>query len=106
MWNALQNLCKTTHGNMYPGLGTILQKISRYYLIETFRIMKELNKFDREKFIMLTTSKKTRGHNLKLSKLSLKKALLIHKTFFSLLVTNVWNDLPQFVIDSRTVNQY
>ena len=34
-------------------------------LIETFKIMNELNKSDREKFFMLATTDKTRSHNLK-----------------------------------------
>ena len=68
--------------------------------------MKELNKWDREKFFMLATTDNTRGHNLKLFKPSLKKGLLIRKNFFSVRVINVWNDLPQFVIDSSTVNQF
>ena len=50
---------------------------------------------------MLATTDKTRDHNLKLFKPSLKKGLLIHKNFFSVRVINVWNDLPQFVIDSN-----
>ena len=68
--------------------------------------MKELNKRDREKFFMLTTTDKTRGHNLKLFKPGLKKGLLIRKNFVSVRVINVWNDLPQFVIDSSTVIQF
>ena len=50
------------------GILSLGQRRIRGDLIETFKIMKELNKSDREKFFMLATTDQTRGHNLKLFK--------------------------------------
>ena len=64
---SLRNLARNPSGN------SVGQRRIRGDLIETFKIMKELHKTDREKFFYVSNSEKTRGHNLKLFKLSLKK---------------------------------
>ena len=65
-------------------------------LIETFKMLKGLERVDSSKFFQLTDSNsRTRGHPLKIYKSSLKKNLGCRKHFFSQRVVNSWNALPE-----------
>ena len=65
-------------------------------------MMKGYSKVDYNKFFSLSENKVTRGHNLKLEKSRSK--LDIRKYFFSKRVVDMWNGLPQSVIDATSVN--
>ena len=67
-------------------------------LIETYKILKGIDKVNQAKFVKLTQEHRTRGHELKIFKPRLKKGLLPRKNFFSVRVVNAWNSLPRFVI--------
>ena len=75
-------------------------------LIETYKILKGIDKVNQAKFFKLTQEHRTRGHELKIFKPRLKKGLLLRKNFFSVRVVNAWNSLPRFVIESNTLNQF
>ena len=44
----------------------------------------------------------TRGHSLKLFKPSLKKNIGCGKNVFTQRVINIWNSLPQAIVDAKT----
>ena len=76
-------------------------------LIETFKMLKGLERVDSSKFFQLTDSNsRTRGHPLKIYKSSLKKNLGYRKHFFSQRVVNSWNALPEAVVNAKTVSAF
>jgi len=48
----------------------------------------------------------TRGHPLKLQKPGLRKALSVRYNFFTNRIINVWNQLPEDVVLSKTVSNF
>jgi hypothetical protein len=62
-------------------------------LIETFKILKGLDKVNAEQFFSINATGRTRGHSMKLFKSGMKKGLLCRKHFFSQRVINEWNGL-------------
>ena len=59
----------------------------------------------RSRFFQISQGSRTRGHDQKIFKPRLSKGLLARKKFFSIRVVNAWNSLPEFVVDSDSVNQ-
>ena len=72
-------------------------------LIETFKILKGLEGIPSNSLFELNTSV-TRGNSLKLNKP--RSRLNIRYNNFSQSVTNAWNQLPERVISSATVNGF
>ena len=70
-------------------------------LIQTFKVLKGIDKVDYNKFFRLNTVSRTRGLSLKLNKS--RSRLEIRKNFFSQRVVNSWNKLPQNVVDAESV---
>jgi ribonucleases P/MRP protein subunit RPP40 len=73
-------------------------------LIEVFKIMKGFDKIDYRKFFEISTVEKTRGHSLKLVKKCCNGER--RKQFFSQRVINIWNGLPQCVVQADSVNSF
>lgn len=73
-------------------------------MIQMFKIMKKAERIDPEHFFKRTTSDRTRGHSLKVTKPRVR--LLTRQRFFSNRTVNAWNSLPNFLIDSDNVNQF
>ena len=70
--------------------------------IQTFKIVKGLDDCEFGKFFTYAAS--TRGHNLKLEKPRCKTTFCQNQ--FSRRVVNLWNSLPQHVVDSKNVNEF
>ena len=83
------------------GLTTLEERRIRGDLIETFKIMKGIDLVDKEKFFQVNQSD-LRGNDCKIYK-SYNRTN-IRKNFFSQRVVNHWNELPNSVINSTTVN--
>ena len=73
-------------------------------LIEVFKLLKGLDKVDYRKFFQLNIGSRTRGHSFKVVKN--RSNLDLRKYFFSQRVVDVWNRLPQSVVDADTVNTF
>lgn len=86
------------------GLTTLEERRTRGDLIEVFKMIKGLNKTDYRNFFTIIQNSKTRGHRFKLQKN--RSRLDIRKYFFSQRVVNVWNALPEIVLESETVNSF
>jgi len=87
------------------GITTLYQRRIRGDLIETYKILTgKVNVTSDNFFSLYTASYNTRGHSLKLS--VQRPRLDLRKYFFSNRVVNVWNSLPQNVVDSTTVNMF
>jgi len=87
------------------GLTTLEQRRRRGDLIETFKIMKSIEKIDYRNFFQLADSKyELRGHSMKL--FVPRCRLNVRSKFFSQRVLSDWNGLPQTVIDADTTNSF
>ena len=75
-------------------------------LIEVFKIMNGLVEMKPEDLFLISHNTGTRGHSFKLFKKQLKKGLNLRKYFFSQRVVDVWNKLPENVINVKTTNQF
>ena len=74
-------------------------------MINTFKVMN--NKYDirvTENLFQMASPTKTKGHYQKLYKKHCR--LDVRKHFISQRTINVWNSLPQYVVDANTVKQF
>ena len=86
-------------------LYSLAQRRERGDLIETFKILKGLERTQPSYFFQLADTD-TRGHSLKLFKPRLDKSLKCRADFFSQRVINQWNKLPKYVIGAKTTNAF
>ena len=84
-------------------LSTLELRRHRGDFIETFKILKGKEGIPMNSLFSLNTSV-TRGTSLKLNKP--RSRLNIRQNFFSQRVINAWNQLPEFVISSTSVNGF
>ena len=88
----------------YLGLTTLVTRRIRGDMIQTFKILNGFDDLEPEIFFKLRDSN-TRGHKFKIYKESFGSKV-IGKNVFSNRVVNEWNGLPEWVVESRTVNQF
>jgi hypothetical protein len=86
------------------GLISMEKRRVRGDLIHVFKMLKDGDKGDFNKFFEIQLSNRTRGHNCRIVKH--RSHLDIRKYFFSQRVVNSWNSLPQDVIDAESVNTF
>ena len=67
-------------------------------------MLKGIAKLDYSLFFKLSVDSKVRGHTYKIVKNSFR--LDVRKDFFCNRVVNACNELPQYVVDSETVNSF
>lgn len=85
-------------------LFSVKKRRLRGQLIECFKTLKGLNNVDASRVFTLVGETSTRGHNLKLQG---KRANLdIIKNFYTYSIINEWNNLPNVVVDSITINTF
>ena len=85
------------------GLMSLENRRRRYDMIETFKIMKDIYKIDKDKLFEINTER-TRGHSLKIKKRHSK--INVRKYYFTNRVVNDWNKLPEEAIQAETINQF
>jgi hypothetical protein len=86
------------------GLPSLTYRRLRGDLIEVYKLTHSLYSVDPEKYIAFSTELRTRGHKFKLNKQSAR--LDVRKNFFGLRVVDVWNSLPELVVDAPTMNTF
>jgi len=86
------------------GLISMEKRRVRGDLIQVFKMLKDRDRVDFNKFFEIQSSNRTRGHNCRLVKRRCN--LDIRKYFFSQRVVNTWNNLPQSVVDADSVNSF
>ena len=67
-------------------------------------MLKGKAKLEYSLFFKLSGDSKGRGHTYKIVKNSFR--LDVTKNIFSNRVVDVWNELPQYVVDAETVNSF
>ena len=73
-------------------------------MIESFKLLKGIAKLDYSLFFKLSGDSKVRGHRYKIVENSFRLDVRIN--FFSNRVMDAWNELPQYVVDAKTVNSF
>src|SRR6266496_3704942 len=86
------------------GLISMENRRVRGDLIQVFKMLKDKDRVDFNKFFEIQPLNGTRVHNCKLVKQ--RSNLDIRKYFFSQRVVNTWNSLPQAVIDADSINSF
>lgn len=81
---------------------SVERRMLRGDLIQVYKLFSGLDNLDPNIFFSLNTDNATRGHNFKIKKESCK--LDIRKHFFSNRVVSSWNDLPQHVVNSSSLD--
>ena len=85
------------------GLTTLQQRRARGDLIQVFKMLKGFDKVDYRKYFSISNTT-TRGHLLKLHKS--RSRLDLRKYFFSQRVVDMWNKLPEEVVESKSINEF
>ena len=73
-------------------------------LIETVKILNGLENVEASKFFEMREPGRIRRHTMKIFKL--RARLLTRQRFFSIRVIDLWNELPQNVVDAKAVPQF
>jgi len=81
------------------------QRRQRGDLILMYRIMTDDLMIDKTKLFTMDGDSKTRGHGLKV-KMTENVKLDVRKYFFTNRIVEPWNELPQDIVDSITVNEF
>ncbi|XP_038064885.1 uncharacterized protein LOC119735252 [Patiria miniata] len=87
-------------------LYSLEQRRTRGDLIEVFKIFNGFDKTEPTRFFKISNTRETRGHNMKIFKSGMNKALRCRQDFFSQRVVNTWNDLPSYVVNAKTTNSF
>lgn len=86
------------------GLTSLQARRNRGDLIQVFKLVKGIDKLDYRTFFQFAESNRTRGHRYKLVKK--RCSLNLRKNFFSQRVVDIWNKLPESVVEATTVNAF
>ena len=70
-------------------------------LIETYKILKGLDKLDAGRLFPMLGESRTRGHSLRIRGNSFRTEM--RKTFFTQRVVSLWNSLPQKVVEASSL---
>ena len=73
-------------------------------MIEVFKLIKGIDKLDKNIFFSQAENNKVRGHQYKLRKSHSR--LDIRKHYFSNRIVNTWNNLDGNVVEAETVNSF
>jgi hypothetical protein len=85
------------------GLISLEDRRHRGDLIQTFRLIKGIDKVDFNDFFeLVSNANRTRGHRFKIVKK--RSRLELRRNFFSQRVVNTWNNLPTSVVETDSVN--
>ncbi len=85
-------------------LPTLVHRRMRGDMIQTYKIIKGIDKIDINKMFELVDGSKTRGHSLKIRKKHSR--LDLRKYFFSNRIIDLWNALPQHVVEAKDTNAF
>ena len=73
-------------------------------VMQTYRIMNNIDNIDEKKFFKPCKEVRTRGHTMRVQKTQCKS--LVRRNTFSQRVVNDWNALPDAVVTSGSINQF
>ena len=86
------------------GLYSLEFRRMRGNLIETYKIIKGLDKLDAGKMFPMLGESRTRGHSLRIKGRSFKTE--VRKKLFTQRVVNLWNSLPQRAVEAKSLDGF
>ena len=86
------------------GLPSLEYRRLRTDVIQTYKILHDIDHIDRTKLFSMATATNTRGHSLKLFKR--RTRLNQRSNFYSNRVVDVWNNLPEEVVIAPSINSF
>ena len=86
------------------GLPSLQYRRLRNDMVQTYKIVRDIDIVDKDKLFTIVTETRTRGHKYKLFKR--RSRLNIRKNVFSNRVVNTWNNLPSSVVVTPSVNSF
>lgn len=84
---------------------TLAYRRKRTDIIQVFRIIHQFDKIPFDQFFSYSRESK-RGHRFKLEKIGRHPNSNIRSNGFSERVINIWNNLPEYVVECRTINSF
>ena len=76
-------------------------------MVQTYKIVRDIDIVDKDKLFTIITDTRTRGHNLHKYKLFKRRSRLnIRKNVLSNKVDDTWNNLPDSVVEAPSVNSF
>ena len=88
----------------YLDIYSLERRRTRGDLIETYKIMHNIDKTPEETYFQRSESTQLRGHSLKLHKKPVNTKM--RQMFFSQRVVNAWNVLPEEVVQASSINAF
>ena len=85
-------------------LPSLLYRMRRGDMIQTYKIIHDIDKVNRDVFFTDVTVEATRGHPLKL--FQKRSRLDVRANAFGIRVVNDWNSLPTEVVTAKSVNSF
>ena len=73
-------------------------------VMQTYKIMNNIDRIDEKEFFKPCKEVRTRGHSMSVQKTQCKS--LVRRNTFSQRVVNDWNALPDAVVTSGSINQF
>ena len=73
-------------------------------MVQTYKIVRDIDIVDKDKLFTIATETRTRGHKYKL--FQRRSRLNIRKNVFSNRVVDTWNNLPSSVVEAPSVNSF
>ena len=86
------------------GLPTLEYRRERADMVKVYKILHDIDRFDKLKLFTLSSYASTRGHSLKLFKR--RSRLSVRTSMFSNRVVEVWNSLPETVVMAPSLNSF
>lgn len=85
-------------------LPTLAHRRRRGDLIQTFKILHNIEVIPYERFFTIVSNPTTRGHNFKLDKPRCRTSFRLQQ--FSQRIINDWNALPSHIVNAKDVNDF
>ncbi|MES9881396.1 MAG: reverse transcriptase domain-containing protein [Sedimenticola sp.] len=86
------------------GLPSLEYRRERADMVQTFKILQEIDLIDKEKIFTMSTYTRTRGHSRKIFKR--RSRLISRANVFSNRIVNSWNNLPELVVMAPSLNAF
>ena len=86
------------------GLPSLEYRRLRADMIETFKILNNIDVVNKEELFIMDVDQRTRGHNMKIKKQHCRRNP--RKLSFANRIISPWNNLPQSVVSSPSVNSF
>ncbi len=88
----------------FLGLPSLEYRRQRADMVETYKIMEEIDKIDKTKLFTMAKYKSTRGHSRKIFKR--RSRLNLRANVFSNRICDNWNNLPEQIVSAPSLNAF